>query len=365
MTSTPPPPSGFVAKPFTEWDPFAGPVPRSKDESLYNVNNYIALLDHVGKAVERVDGNPPVYEPHRATYLKLALTTAYARTFLPIARKYAPAVRYLDILSASGLSRPNGEKHPVPGSAIFVPLCHQDFTAVGQSPAFAFDACWAFDGSPDNLAALARRIGGLRGAQGYNVPTTYLVPGDVNATVPIKVKELAQADAKQYGTGKNAPLYLAFIDNEGLDVHMSTIQAIQRNIRADLVVHVNSRGIYRLVKQHHAIDNEGEALTKFFGNDKWKAIKTEEDVGQIYRDSVEAVTGQDLLVSQPVHIRGRNYIFTLVFCARKTGGVEGGPGWIARIEKLMAACNRLDVEDIDYILERVVKGQSGLERFGF
>jgi three-Cys-motif partner protein len=363
MTSTPPPPSGFQAKPFTDWDPLAGPVPRAKDESLYHVHNYIAMLDHVGKAVERVDGNPPVYEPHRATYLKLALVTAYARTFLPIARRNAPKVRYLDILSASGLSRPNGEKHPVPGSAIFVPLCWKDFKVVGEPASAEFDECWAFDKADDNLAALGRRIGGLRGPQGYNVPKTNFVRGDVNATVPNVARNLAASDSKEFGTGKKAPLYLAFIDNEGLDVHMDTVQAIQQNIRADLMFHVNCRGIFRLVRQQEVLANEGEALTKFFGNDKWKGIKTEEDVGNLYHKSVESVTGQGLLVHPPVHIRGRQYNFTMVFCARKTGGVEDGPGWLARIQKFIEACNRLDVDDVDYILNRVVKGQSGLAKF--
>jgi three-Cys-motif partner protein len=355
----------FDIHPFTAW-PNKPPPSDSDALSEWHVNNYIRLIDYLGKIVHRIDQQSestlPTYTPHRATYLKLLMTTSYARTFLKVGSAYTSDLRYLDVLSASGLSIPKKRNHPVPGSCFLVPLAHQKFDKPNSTPTFQFNRMWALDESENNLNALRWRHKQLFDWAGFTLPPVITIPGEINEAVPELLGPLAAEREKiRRGRGK-PPLYLAFVDNQALDVNMDTIAKIQSTVRADLIIHIPTSSIIRQIRAHEVTQHEYRKMKRFFGNENWTGCSTEDEIAQVYRDEVQRRTHSEFQVIDPVHIRGENHTFSLIVCARTTAN-SGDKGWVARNEKLAAACSRFDLGKLDEVLDHVLGGQKKITQF--
>ena len=150
---------------------------------------------------------------------------------------------------------------------------------------------------------------------------------------------------------------MAFIDNIGLDVHMDTIHKLQSSIRADLVIHLPVRGIWRSIQQSKKTDIEARKLTKFFGSvEGWKDIQDTAEIPAAYQACVQTGTAEDFQKFDPVYIRSKNQEFALCIYARRTGGMsDGQAGWVASIGSLAEACNKFTPD----ILESVLMVASG------
>ncbi len=342
--------------PYTHWKSKAEYSP-----SLNHVCDYVRLLNHLGKIVEGLGVSSPPranaeqgedFTPHLATYLKLLLAASYARTFLRYGRGAADKLYYLDILSASGLTYPRGEDQPLPGSCFWVPLARQEFAKPGMAPEIEFDRMWAFDRSTENLKVLAQRHQLLCANAGFRMPALSVVHGDINQTMPVLLDELSKEREVDKRAGTRPSLSLAFIDNIGLDVHMSTIQKLQSSIRADLVVHLPMRAIWRSIQQHKKTDTESHRLTLFFGDEgSWQGIADESQIPRAYQACVQGATGADFQEFDPVIIRSENQEFALCIYARRTRGISGDQkGWVATIQKLAEACNQFNPDMLKSVL---------------
>lgn len=353
---------------YTKW----ADIP-TYDKPMNNVCNYVKLLNHVGKIVEGLGIANPVppegadeeFTPHEATYLKLLLTSSYARTFLRVGSKYTNKLYYLDVLSASGLTYPGGDKQqPVPGSCFFVPLCHQDFSKPTTAPAFEFSKMWAFEADPACLQTLAARHKLMQTAAGFKLPPLQPVPGDVNQSILPVLDSLAKEREEDFRRGMKPPLILAFIDNLGLNVNMDTIHAIQTKVRADLVVHLPIRAIWRSIEQARKQGVEGKKLTAFFGTEAaWQGIKSQDDIPAAYQKCVQAKTTEPFQEFEPVIIKSKNQEFALCIYARRTKGMDDGHGgWIENIKKLAAACNEFTPDHLNKSL-KVASGKQATLKF--
>lgn len=331
------------------------------EKALNNVCNYVRLLNHVGSIVEAMDvraggSTTEAFTPHVATYLKLLLTASYARKFLEVGSRYTDKLYYLDVLSASGLTYPGGAGTPVPGSCFWVPLAHERFEEPRTPPKYAFSRVWTFDDDPAALALLRMRRERLVERAGLSLPPYEHVEGDINSSIGEVLERLAEE--RRADRVESRSLVLAFIDNVALDVTMATIQRIQSSVRADLVVHLPTRAIWRSCQQARQADVEARRLTSFFGSEAaWRKIPDPTHIPGVYQACVEEVTGSAFQPFQPVSIRGPNHDFALCIYARKTSGA-GNVGWVGSIQKLAEACNQFDEPK----LKRVMRVATGKQR---
>ena len=344
----------LLRRPYEAWS-----IDQSLSKSENNVYNYVKLFNHVGRKLRACGPPGTVFEDefraHDVTYLKLLLATSYARAFLRVGSKHADKLYYLDVLSASGVSYTRTfEDIPVPSSAFTVPLAYHDFKAEPAPPKFAFDRVWTFDRDAVSLAAINERRLAL-GRAGFSLPPYEPMAGDANARVFEAIEAIRTG-------GAHRPLTLAFIDNVGLDVKMTTIQGIQRGIRADLIVHLPVSAVIRCVEQWRKRQFNQPALTAFFGNEEWQKIDSAADVVSVYHESVRKVTGSEFQDALPVRIKGPNAEFALCFYVRRTRG-SGAEGWVSNIQKLAEACNSVSYDRIRGIVERAEGRRTVLHDF--
>lgn len=352
--------------------------PWKQDTSLPQEQNtvygYVTMINHVGRVIEACHPTPPGhtnFQPHLVTYLKLLLVCSYARQcFLPIGANATSRLVYLDILSASGLSvAKEAPTDPIAGSCFITPMAKQDISDFTKPANPAFSEVHTFDYEATNLKLLQARRDALCANTGLTLPSFLYHPGDANASVPALVAAEAQKNLK-IQSFKARPLYLMFVDNQALDIHMSTIKALQGTdgFRGDLIVHLPTRSIWRAIQGARASpSNSTQALDDFFGSPIWKTIKDEDDIPSVYHQVVQKVThsaGDGFQEAEPVRINGAKTKFALCFYIRKTSGLANPKGWLDIIKKQADACNKLDEDRVKAIVSRSTKKQKGLFGFG-
>lgn len=341
---------------FPPYDPV--PTSDSYSKSRHAVLNYLRLLNYVGRLVEKVSGPKTgmdeaddEFRPHDVTYLKLLLAWSYARRFMNYGRR-ATAWYYIDLLSASGLSYTrNQPDDPVPGSCFLVPLAMQEFEKPAVDLGRTFDKVFCFDKDANALAKIEERRRGLIRQYGFDLPEFGYADGDANQSIEIALKEIETAGSKPPPPGKLRPLTLVFVDNLSLDIEMDTIKRIQKRIRADLIIHLPTRAIWRCIEAFRKSGREQHKLTAFFGTDQWKQISAMAEIPDFYHELVRAATGHKLQDFDPVPIQGARSDFHLCIYVRHTAGTEGKEGWLATIRSLAKECAGITHETIQAVRE--------------
>jgi three-Cys-motif partner protein len=332
------------------------------------VRGYLRVLHYLGQLIEYhgpkgVSEEAQEFRPHNVTYLKLMLVMAYARnSFLEVGSTLQTKLRFLDILSAAGLSYAQENARPVPSSAFTVPLAHQEFRDLATQAPKRFDEVWTFDENKDALTTLEARRQALVTKAGLHLPRFEYVPGEANKNVQQIVEEFHQ---QERGIPlRKRPLTLAFIDNIGFDIHMDTIEAIQAKIRADLVIHLPIHAVFREVQRYRREGRGNTPLDRFFGGREWLEIKTMEDVAPVYHQCVQARTHREFQRFDPVWIQGGKSSFAMCIYTRKRRDDDSAEQWVGRVTKLATACGKLDYKSIDEVFEHGALGRKNLFDFG-
>lgn len=330
------------------------PVPETKTphKTEYNVWNYLKLIDYLGRLVQdsgaergATDEVDDEFRPHDVTYLKLLLLWTYTLRFFQFGKR-ASSWYYIDLLSASGLNYTKSDLNdPIPGSCFIVPLADQRFTDPAKPLANKFQKVYCLDMNSESLARIEARRLAMAAKYGLDFPPYSYHSGDANIAIDAVLDEIEAEGRKPVTRGQLGPLGLVFVDNLGLDITLETIKKIQKRTRADLVVHLPTRAIWRCVHAAAAGTNQ-QKLTAFFGGEAWRAIQNEQDIPRIYHQVVQEATGHQFQDFQPVPIKGVASDFHLCIYVRHTSGTEGRSGWLATIEKIAAECGKITHERI-------------------
>lgn len=334
---------------FAPYAPY--PESSSLSKSRHAVLNYLRLLDFFGRLIEKagggrssIDETSEEFRPHDVTYLKLLLLWSYALRFHQFG-KSASKWFYIDLLSATGLSYArNYPDDPVPGSCFIVPLATQRFGDPSKSLGRTFNKVFCFDDNPKALAKIEERRTGLIKAYGLDLPEYAYYDKDANKSIDSALDEIAHETAAT-PRGTMPPLTLVFVDNLGMDIDMSTIQKIQKRIRADLVVHLPTHAVWRCIEAYKK-GIEQHRMTAFFGTDEWKTIKSASEIPGFYHSLVQKATGQQFQDFTPVPIQGERSKFHLCTYVRHTSGTEGKDGWVSIIRNLAAECGTITYQTI-------------------
>jgi len=192
-----------------------------------------------------------------------------------VAEKLDYLRRYIDIFTTSMHSKPWRAMHYIdlfagPGKC-YVPELGAVYLG---SPLLALTAEHPFteyllvDLDAENIAALEQRA---RTSPFSGRVRTYV--GDSNVVVRSIVEHILDVDRTRIPDRWHS-LNLAFLDPAGLELRWSTVAALSRARRMDMVIHYPQGGLSRCMPQLFQKD-EQTVVDLFFGGTEWRAIYAE------------------------------------------------------------------------------------------
>jgi three-Cys-motif partner protein len=207
----------------------------------------LTVVDGTSRYLEPEDDGLPMCEYGPWTAEKLDYVRRYLYVFTRSMQPKWPVMHYIDLFAGSGKCRVSADGTILLGSPLLALTTAQPFTAY-----------FFVDLEPDNLAALEERCSAspLRDRVQCYV-------GDANQTVH---KVVARISAK-----RRSSLNLAFLDPEGLELHWTTVEALARVGRMDLIILYSQMGLTREMPNALTRD-EPTAVDKFFGDEEWRHI---------------------------------------------------------------------------------------------
>jgi three-Cys-motif partner protein len=157
---------------------------------------------------------------------------------------------YIDCLAGSGITHMEGRDTILLGSAILAPTLAET----------QFDQLYFVEQNDDRRLALERRLEYIQGLDNVDLESSdyQVYGGDCNEQIYEIVEDL---DSRS-GQYKH---HLAFVDNEGLDTHWSTMKEILNAGYCDLLINYP---YYSLGQTNRS--NGEQAFTGFFGDEYWR-----------------------------------------------------------------------------------------------
>jgi three-Cys-motif partner protein len=205
------------------------------------------MVDETSHYLEAQDDGLPVCKYGRQTAEKLDYLRRYLDIFTRSMHDSWPVMHYIDLFAGSGKCRISTAGTIVLGSPLLALTAAQPFSGY-----------FFVDLDRQNVAALEKRCkaSDLRDRVQCHV-------GDANRTVHKVVAEIA---------GKHrSSLNLAFLDPEGLELHWTTVEALAKVGRMDLIIHYSQMGLNREMPNALTRD-EPTAVDRFFGDEEWRHI---------------------------------------------------------------------------------------------
>lgn len=264
--------------------------------------------------LEPEDDGLPMCKYGRQTAEKLDYLRRYLDMFTRSMHRKWPVMHYIDLFAGSGKCRVSSDGTILLGSPLLALTTAQPFTAY-----------FFVDLKPQNVAALDERCSAspLR-------DRVQCFVGDANQAVHRVVTRV---------TAEGRPsLNLAFLDPEGLELHWSTVEALAKVSRMDLVIHYSQMGLNREIPNALSRD-EPTAVDRFFGDEEWRKICAEQRQKQglqrklldHYKGKLSAlgyvdVTGQEALDYDPLMRSAPKHapLYRLLFASKHPLGAKFG-----------------------------------------
>jgi len=304
---------------------------------------------NLGKRVSNI--NPNTTFPVSGTWpvVKLGILSYYADVYTTIINKQIQKgnmteMIFIDLLAGSGVTKIKSYNCRIPGSTILL----------SKIPKVPFTKYIAVDHKKVQLDTLEKRFQ-------YISPNLELVSifGDCNKVVDLVCDHLS-IDTH----------YLAFIDNQGCDVHWKTICKLL-DFSGDICINFPTEGIIRNAK----ILEKTDKLKRFLGREDYpdnvNSYDTPTEITQkflddyVYRVSNYTNNSNDNRlrnISIPIHKgQGNNQIiYDLIFAAKKT---YGGSKWFNVLSDLKEIAQNSPEKFVDGLFDQEMKGQSSLSDF--
>ena len=212
------------------------------------------------------------YTPREWAVIKLVGLQYYLPIYTRIIRKNFPGqMRYIDLLAGPGLCK-----------------IRRTGDIIAGSPLIAVNSKIKFD----------EYIFVEKDAEGHDALINRLNLSGVNYK-PFR-KDCNQCIDELLVDFKEGDHYLAFIDNEGMNVSWKTVLKLLEK-SGDLIINFQSNGINRV--RGKAVNNlaDAKALTNFYGDEKWKACTSASSLLDTYIAKIRDSSDRKEVVHLPVH----------------------------------------------------------------
>lgn len=159
-----------------------------------------------------------------------------------------------------------------------------------------------------------------------------LYQADANEIVHVVIDEIQKEDRTARLRGKWSVLNFAFLDPEGLELDWSTVSALARMKRMDLIINFSTGGLLRAIGKGHF-----EAVDRFFGTAKWREVYDENKgpntrrkaLIDFYRHNLEKFGYQIINIDQgpggeyiPVQNSKNVQVYSMIFASKHPLGSE-------------------------------------------
>ena len=253
--------------------------------------------------------SPGVYYPtQRWCPLKLISLMLYSNVYTKIMSNcrclFPNGILYVDLLADSGINKlRNGDF--MLGSPLIASLSCEP----------QFDKLLLIDINQKYAEALEKRLE----ASETGIPFK-IFEGNVNTEINDLVAEIPEKSH-----------YLAFIDNQGLDVNWETMESLLKH-PGDLIINFPTRGICRVFGQiKNGITSE-ETLNVFFGDNGWREAKSENDLVRYYMKKISEFNRKKIQNIEVKSTTGGQFRYDMLFAAKKTR--DGSPWFDSVVEDL-------------------------------
>lgn len=270
------------------------------------------------------------YTPREWAVIKLVGLQYYLPIYTRIIRKnFSGQMRYIDLLAGPGLCKIRRTGDVVAGSPL-----------IAAHSKIKFDEYIFVEKNPERYDALENRLN----LTGVNFKP---LQEDCNQCIDELLADFKEGDH-----------YLAFIDNEGMNVSGNTVSKLLEK-RGDLIINFQSNGINRV--RGKAVNNsaDADALTHFYGDEKWKACTSASSLLDTYiariRDSSDKKEVVHLLVPGIPQ-----YSYDLIIATRKT---TGGNPWLQPMKRLSHLFEQYGADYVKNALDRATNRTKSLEHY--
>jgi len=274
--------------------------------------------------------------------LKLIVHVATVNMYTTVISSYRDDWFYVDALAGSGVSVYGENGDCFLGSPILA----------ARDASEQFTKMYFLEDSKNKAEALEQRleavfsgetgIDATRPAHGYEV-----IPGDSNVELR-GVKSDMWEVAKRRGKDPSFN-YLAFIDNQGLNLRWQGIEEITPTPHGDLLINFPSGDIVRTANHE---DSE-ESMTEFYGTETWKEDTSREALLKAYQSRITGVERPTQVVTN-VHSGTKNYQYDMIYATKDEAD------YVEAIEYVRDFVEKVDGEDVSKLIEIVNGNQDTL-----
>ncbi len=278
---------------------------------------------------------PEVFYPaHSLTPLKLTSLMYYLDVYTKVFSKFSwcKEMVYIDLLADSGLNRLKKSGKVFVGS----PLIAAEFA---HRP---FDKFLLVEKNANHAKVLEERLNdiGIR-------PDVF--PKDCNEAISEIIRRIR-------GSASN---YLAFIDNEGLDVNWETMEKLLK-LPGDIIFNFPTKQIERCLGKYKGDKSDEKAFNNFFGDETWKTSNNAHELLTIYMDKLKE-NSRELVESINIKsTKGGQFNYHLIFATRKT---KAGSPYFEVVHKLRERIEKTHGGLVDKALEILTGDSTDLEAF--
>jgi len=284
-----------------------------------NTNELAAVAKHV------------YYEINYWSLLKLIFVASYIYEVYGkiITRFFGENLFYIDLMCNSGINKlkikeTSKECDFVLGSPL-----------IGAASNLPFRKMYFIDNKKENIDALKMRLEKLKEEPLFSKINALPICEDSNSAVDKIISEI---------TGYENYHCLAFVDNQGMDVHWKTIEKLL-NIRCDLIINYPTSEIKRARGQARVFKHQD--LIDFFGDDVVKLGVDEDRLLDFYKTKL---CSSDR-VCEDIKIKGtKSFYYNLIVCCRRT---RSGNPFLKRVQYEKSQIEKLTPELVKNALDQV------------
>lgn len=278
-----------------------------RKDDIKRLQEKLKILINIGKECGEI--KPQVhYEAHTWTAIKLISLLCYVDVYSRIMFKRKQILNlseiiYIDPLAGSGTNKIRETGDIIAGS----PLISGVFSS------FKFDKYFFAEENYDKRIALQARLENL--LKGEKVGKRIIIEDDCNKLLKRVANYLSGLDNKAH--------YLLFIDSEDIETNWKDLSEVL-HYPGDLIFVFQTCEVMEQISRWKNYD----AVTRFFGNEKWKESRNERELVDLYKAqirNIETTWRKRREVIDDLTVRSSEkasspYHYNVIFAALKTKG---------------------------------------------
>lgn len=278
--------------------------------------------------------------------LKLILLSTTVFMYTTVISSYRDRFYYIDALSGSGVSEYGKSDECFLGSPILA----------AKAAVEPFEKMYFIEQDEEKADALKKRLdyAFYESDMDFKPPISFeVIQGDSNKQISEVVSDIWR---NEHLKAQNPNFHhLTFIDNQGLDFKMSSLEEISPTPTGDLLVNFPTSNVRRATGHNPSAD----ALTDFYGDDVWRKASKKQDLLDFYIQKLMKLDKEKQVIAN-VESGVKNFEYDLIYATRRT---SSNSEYIKAVKHAKEFIENVDGADVKDMLDILKGDQSTMEEF--